>query len=98
MRYRFVGNHLETLDDGQSLEPGAYIELSDVQIKESRASELLERDLLIEVDEGEGPTDAAEALAKEHKIDLSKVAGTGAGGRVTKTDVENYIEQKKGDG
>jgi pyruvate dehydrogenase E2 component (dihydrolipoamide acetyltransferase) len=32
----------------------------------------------------------AKALAKEKGIDLSKVNGTGDGGRITKTDIENY--------
>jgi pyruvate dehydrogenase E2 component (dihydrolipoamide acetyltransferase) len=30
-------------------------------------------------------------LAREHNIDLTKVRGTGAGGRITKQDVETYI-------
>ena len=32
----------------------------------------------------------AKALAKEKGIDLSKVSGTGDGGRITKQDIENY--------
>jgi 2-oxoisovalerate dehydrogenase E2 component (dihydrolipoyl transacylase) len=32
-------------------------------------------------------------LAAEHGIDLSKIIGTGIGGRVTRKDVEGYIEQ-----
>ncbi len=30
-------------------------------------------------------------LAREHKIDLSKIRGTGLGGRVTKQDIEKYL-------
>src|SRR5215471_10345893 len=30
-------------------------------------------------------------MAREHNIDLSKVRGTGAGGRITKHDVEAYL-------
>jgi pyruvate dehydrogenase E2 component (dihydrolipoamide acetyltransferase) len=30
-------------------------------------------------------------LAREHNIDLGRVSGTGAGGRITKQDVENYL-------
>ena len=32
-------------------------------------------------------------LAKEHGVDLTRVKGTGAGGRVTKKDVEEFIAQ-----
>ncbi|MGE5487279.1 MAG: 2-oxoglutarate dehydrogenase, E2 component, dihydrolipoamide succinyltransferase [bacterium] len=34
-------------------------------------------------------------MAREHGIDLSKVKGTGAGGRITKADVEAYIEARQ---
>src|SRR5690606_25702528 len=30
-------------------------------------------------------------MAREHSIDLSAVTGTGAGGRITKADVEAYL-------
>jgi len=33
-------------------------------------------------------------MAREHNIDLTKVKGTGAGGRITKQDVEAYLEQR----
>jgi 2-oxoglutarate dehydrogenase E2 component (dihydrolipoamide succinyltransferase) len=33
-------------------------------------------------------------LARENNIDLSRVKGTGAGGRITKQDVEGYLAQK----
>ena len=33
-------------------------------------------------------------LARENNIDLSRVAGTGAGGRITKQDVESYMAQQ----
>ena len=35
-------------------------------------------------------------MAKEYRIDLSKVRGTGIGGRVTKQDVQKYIKLKPG--
>lgn len=98
MRYRFVGTHLEDLDEGPSLAPGDFIELTDAQAKMDRASSLIDDGLLIEVDEGKGPTEAAAKLAKAEKVDLSQVKGTGEGGRVTEPDVKAYIdEQKKGD-
>ena len=33
-------------------------------------------------------------LAREHNVDLSKVSGTGAGGRVTKQDVLDFVEHR----
>ncbi len=35
-------------------------------------------------------------MAREHNVDLAKVKGTGAGGRITKTDVEAYVAQTQG--
>jgi pyruvate/2-oxoglutarate dehydrogenase complex dihydrolipoamide acyltransferase (E2) component len=36
---------------------------------------------------------AVRQLAKEHEVDLAKVKGTGAGGRVTKKDVQDFVAQ-----
>ena len=35
---------------------------------------------------------AVRRLASEHNVDLSKVTGTGAGGRITRNDVLSYVE------
>jgi 2-oxoisovalerate dehydrogenase E2 component (dihydrolipoyl transacylase) len=34
-------------------------------------------------------------LAAEHGVDLSEISGTGSGGRVTKKDIESYIEERE---
>ena len=34
-------------------------------------------------------------MAREYSIDLSKVKGTGAGGRITKQDLEGYIARQQ---
>src|SRR5690242_10886375 len=39
---------------------------------------------------------AVRQLATEHGVDLSQVKGTGAGGRVTKKDVQDLIAQRGG--
>jgi len=39
---------------------------------------------------------AVRQLATEHGVDLSQVKGTGAGGRVTKKDVQDFIAQRGG--
>lgn len=36
-------------------------------------------------------------LAREKKVDLSKIKGTGMDGRITKKDVLNYIKERKGE-
>jgi pyruvate/2-oxoglutarate dehydrogenase complex dihydrolipoamide acyltransferase (E2) component len=95
VKYRFVGDHLETLDDGQGLAPGDFTELSEDQEKGDRASELIKDGQLIPIDEGEGPTEPATKLAKENNVDLAQVHGTGAGGRITKEDVQSYIDKTK---
>ena len=40
-------------------------------------------------------TPAAMRKAKELRVDLSKVEGTGSGGRITVKDVENAAEQQE---
>jgi len=42
--------------------------------------------------EGAPVTPAARKLAEEHRIDLSRVVGTGPGGRVTREDVQKVID------
>jgi pyruvate/2-oxoglutarate dehydrogenase complex dihydrolipoamide acyltransferase (E2) component len=39
---------------------------------------------------------AVRQLATEHGVDLSQVKGTGAGGRITKKDVQDFIAQRGG--
>jgi 2-oxoisovalerate dehydrogenase E2 component (dihydrolipoyl transacylase) len=34
-------------------------------------------------------------LAAEHGVDISEISGTGTGGRVTKKDIESYIEERR---
>jgi len=34
-------------------------------------------------------------LAREHNVDLSQVTGTGSGGRITKQDVQRYLDMQK---
>lgn len=43
--------------------------------------------------EGAPITPAARKLAEEHKVDLSRVVGTGPGGRVTREDVQKVIDE-----
>jgi len=48
---------------------------------------------IVEVEPINGPlSPLVRKMAREYNIDLGQVAGTGAGGRITKQDIENYIE------
>jgi len=42
-------------------------------------------------------TPVARRLAEEHSVNLAQVPGTGPSGRVTRQDVENYVEGRKAD-
>ncbi|RMH37446.1 MAG: 2-oxo acid dehydrogenase subunit E2 [Nitrospirae bacterium] len=48
------------------------------------------------VKEGEHFSPAVRRLAKEYGVDLYQIRGTGAGGRITKTDVLAYLERQRG--
>jgi len=40
-------------------------------------------------------TDPAAKLAAEHGVDLSQVAGSGAGGQITKGDVQAHVDARE---
>lgn len=42
----------------------------------------------------ERATPVAERLAREHELDISKIRGSGPGGRVTKSDVESHMKDQ----
>ncbi len=48
-------------------------------------------------DGGERVTPLAAKLIKEYDVDVDNVEGTGAGGRITKSDIENYLKTKDGE-
>lgn len=43
-------------------------------------------------------TPVAARLAREHRLDLSRVSGSGPGGRITRSDVEDLIQKEQPDG
>ncbi|WP_447978308.1 dihydrolipoamide acetyltransferase family protein [Candidatus Nitrospira bockiana] len=45
--------------------------------------------------EGDHHSPAVRQLAKEHGVDLSRITGTGAGGRITKKDVLDVVAQRQ---
>lgn len=75
--------------------PARNLRLSDVlRLEENGITEekIMETGLYIEYDGSLEITDAAAELAEEHGIDIDEIVGTGAKGKITKTDVENHIK------
>ncbi|MEC4679891.1 MAG: dihydrolipoamide acetyltransferase family protein [Nitrospirota bacterium] len=48
----------------------------------------------VPVEEGDHYSPAVKQVAQEHGVDLTQVTGTGAGGRVTRKDVLNFLQSK----
>ena len=55
---------------------------------------VVEAPVVAEVKEAAGPlSPLVRKMARENNVDLSKVSGSGAGGRITKDDVESFVKQ-----
>ena len=83
--------------EGQIVEVGKPIAILDGQptgekknIELKQFSEKVQEEKPVEVDIKFKATPLARKLATEKNVDLSKVSGTGPGGRITERDVENY--------
>jgi pyruvate dehydrogenase E2 component (dihydrolipoamide acetyltransferase) len=69
----------------------------------SKPAEDAVRSVLPQSEEGEDAGDTRQRtsplvrkIAKEHNVDISKIAGTGLGGRVTKNDILAFLDAKPG--
>jgi pyruvate dehydrogenase E2 component (dihydrolipoamide acetyltransferase)/2-oxoglutarate dehydrogenase E2 component (dihydrolipoamide succinyltransferase) len=101
--FRVVGMIAETKEELGSLqkEPPKEIFTTTVEVKEPPLAE--EKTSIIGAIAGattaEGARIAisplARKMAQEHMLDISKIAGTGPDGRITKDDIEREIEAKK---
>lgn len=100
MDYKWVGNHPQDLASGQVLAPGETAELSDDDVRLPHNASLIDEGGLIPVEAAQGPNATPDAieLAEQHKVDFASVPGTGAGGRVTKRDVEQHLAALEGSG
>lgn len=81
-----AASRLMTLEDGHplaGLEEGTAAISEDYGTETTPASD-------VEID----ATDGAKELAEEEDVDLSQVQGSGAEGRVTKGDVEDFIAKR----
>lgn len=98
MEYRLISDHQEDLDNGAVVEPGGFIDLDDDRAKLDRAASLIEEGRLVPVDGFDTYTITPEAkkLARDNKVNISAVSGSGDGGKVLVSDVESHIESQKG--
>ena len=84
-----VGALLTTVQDGGEAAPAPQSEKTDSGTVVGSLGEEKE----IEIVRSVLATPAVRALAKQMKLDLAKVKGTGPGGRITKEDVERAAEK-----
>jgi len=82
-----VGEVLGALEEGAAAEKAADTAQPAPEPEEVK----IEITEITEDTDGEKVTPVARRIAEEHGVDLSRVTGTGHGGRVTKEDVENYV-------
>jgi 2-oxoglutarate dehydrogenase E2 component (dihydrolipoamide succinyltransferase) len=98
-----VGEVLAIIEAVEGKEPEAPEEPNAEEerqpVKEEMAEEKVEEKVELEEVEKEEETGkvtpVAWRLAQESGVDLEKVSGTGAGGRITKEDVERYLEKEE---
>lgn len=97
-----IGGHQYTIEPKGTLSvPDARAKywkekLHDFLILEKENNEVTVEDVVKEVEKAKeelDATDTAVELAEEHGVDLTKVEGTGADGRILKSDVEAVIQE-----
>ena len=86
-----IGDVIASLDTSVSIEAAP-------KKTEAPAAEKQEvkKEITPAVTEEKHITPLAENIAKENNIDINKIAGTGAGGRITKDDVLQFLQQGAG--
>jgi len=77
-RYRFIGEHADTLADGRPVEPGEFVELSDEDLRE-RHNEMLVNDgnLIGAEDDVEHQADLADRRVKRRTTASNDEEGEG---------------------
>lgn len=100
MEYKWVGNHSQDLASGRMLEPGETVELSEEEAAIPHNKSLIDEGGMILLDEKATQPNAtpdAVELAEANSVDLAEVPGSGSAGRITKRDVETFLDNKGGD-
>lgn len=103
MEYKLGGGHPQDLASGRMVEPGETVDLTEEEIEDPHNKALIESGLLTSIkdleamaDEEPSATEAASQAAHRLNIDLKEVGGTGAGGKITREDVEQFASQREG--
>jgi len=82
-------------EPGEPEEPEAEKEMAREEITEEKAAQKAKVEEVEKEEEAGKVTPVARRLAQESGVDLEKVTGTGAGGRITKEDVGRYLEKEE---
>lgn len=86
------------VQEGDTVPVGTIVARLDSEVKKTEVINRVAGVVVRPVPEGGAGhfSPAVRQLAQQHDIDLAQVTGTGAGGRVTKRDVLEFIEKKGG--
>ena len=97
-----VGDVLGTIDESAQPQPAAQKEMPKPETKEVPQPEEEEKEEELQREQSNGReaqrqaapqlTPVAARLARENNVDISQLSGTGTQGRVTKTDVEQFLQ------
>jgi len=91
-----IGEVLGIVDAATSAAAPAPVQPSDAAAREAQAAGGGEAQAVRGADDTSArATPSARKLARQHQVDLSSVAGTGDGGRVTRRDVESAIDGRQ---
>lgn len=90
------------VEEGKTIAVGETICTIETEMQEQVVAENKSEDVTLEVVEEvksvrqkQRYSPAVLRLSQEHDVDLSKITGTGKGGRITRKDVLHYIEKRK---
>jgi 2-oxoglutarate dehydrogenase E2 component (dihydrolipoamide succinyltransferase) len=77
--------------EGETVHPGDVLATIDASVSATPAAPSVTVETQAEAERPHA-SPVARRMAEEHGLDLGRVAGTGTGGRVTREDVERYIQ------
>jgi 2-oxoglutarate dehydrogenase E2 component (dihydrolipoamide succinyltransferase) len=91
-----VGDVLAEIDPNGATPPDDETASEETEPETATASEQAEREAEETTTVDESPaTPVARRLAKEKGVELAQIEGSGPNGRITREDVENYLEQQE---